>query len=269
MSGLWYVKLPDGDVEPVTLDELDEAFQAGHINENTMVLADGETQWARLGDLAGLDQPAQRPAPQRPAQYDYAAPAPYRAPMPVLPAAYPPPMPRSLRPVSVDLGEFDDDISFQTPKKSKKWMVGVVLVGVLGFAGFEAQRSGVVSISRLMAYTSSAAAVATAPVVAPPPPAAAPAPAPAPSPAPSAATSAGATTAATTAPAASDTSASRFTQEQKDKLAAADKMRDAKAKLHAKARAAAVTTMHTSSHSKAQGFTTDGNKFDPLNATIP
>jgi hypothetical protein len=251
MSGLWYVKLPDGDVEPLTLDELDEAFQAGHVNANTMVLADGSTQWARLGELAGLDQPAYRaaPPPQRP--------APYVAPMPAMPVMKSlAPVPRSLRPVSVDLSEFDDDISFQPPKKSKKWMVGVVLVaGVLGFAGFEAQRSGVVSISRLMSGTSSAAAVATAPVIAPPPPAPDPAPAATTPPAPSAS--------------ASDSSASKFTQEQKDKLAAADKLREVKSKLHAKAHAAAASVMHTSSHAKAQGFTTGGNKFDPLNATIP
>ena len=36
-SDLWYVQLPDGDVHRVTLDQLDEGFQAGHI--------DGATWW--------------------------------------------------------------------------------------------------------------------------------------------------------------------------------------------------------------------------------
>jgi hypothetical protein len=251
MSGLWYVKLPDGDVEPLTLDELDEAFQGGHVNANTMVLAAGSTQWARLGELAGLDQPAPRQAMPPPRQ----APAAYAMPAPLPVQAYAP-VPRSLRPVSVDLSEFDDDISFQPPKKSKKWMFGVVLVaGVLGFAGFEAQQSGVVSISRLMSGASpaSAAAVATAPATIAPP--AAPSPDPAPAPAPAA-----------PAPAASD---NRFTQDQKDKLAAADKMRDTKMKLHAKARAAAVSVHTSASHTKAQGFIMGGSKGDPLSATIP
>lgn len=51
----WYVKLSDGDVHRVTLDQLDEAFQAGHIDGNTMVLASGATQWTKLGALAGID----------------------------------------------------------------------------------------------------------------------------------------------------------------------------------------------------------------------
>lgn len=51
----WYVKLSDGDVHRVTLDQLDEAFQAGHIDGETMVLASGATQWTKLGALAGID----------------------------------------------------------------------------------------------------------------------------------------------------------------------------------------------------------------------
>lgn len=54
----WYVKLSDGDVHRVTLDQLDEAFQAGHIDGNTMVLASGATQWTKLGALAGIDEDA-------------------------------------------------------------------------------------------------------------------------------------------------------------------------------------------------------------------
>src|SRR6202012_4504040 len=55
---LWYVKLADGDVHRVTLDQLDEAFQAGHIDGDTMVLEAGGSQWKKLGDLAGIDDDA-------------------------------------------------------------------------------------------------------------------------------------------------------------------------------------------------------------------
>jgi hypothetical protein len=55
---LWYVKLADGDVHRVTLDQLDEAFQAGHIDADTMVLAAGGSAWSKLGDLAGIDDDA-------------------------------------------------------------------------------------------------------------------------------------------------------------------------------------------------------------------
>jgi hypothetical protein len=50
---LWYVKLANGDVHRVTLDQLDGAFQAGHIDENTMVLSAGTDTWTTLADLLG------------------------------------------------------------------------------------------------------------------------------------------------------------------------------------------------------------------------
>ncbi len=60
---LWYVKLANGDVHKVTLDQLDTAFQAGHIDENTMVLAEGLDTWSKLGDVAGLgEEEAEAPA---------------------------------------------------------------------------------------------------------------------------------------------------------------------------------------------------------------
>jgi hypothetical protein len=73
---LWYVKLANGDVHRVTIDQLDGAFQAGHIDESTMVLAAGASQWTKLGDLAGLDNEstsdAQAAAPEAPATEDQA-----------------------------------------------------------------------------------------------------------------------------------------------------------------------------------------------------
>ena len=115
----WYVKLADGDVHRVTLNQLDEAFQAGHIDAETMVLAAGESQWTKLGALAGIDEedvpieaePSQGPTedgyvpqlPTRPGQRALPqpvsmppAPAPMRtalpAPVAVPQSAYPSPM---------------------------------------------------------------------------------------------------------------------------------------------------------------------------------
>ena len=53
-ADLFYVKLADGDVHRVSLDQLDDAFQAGHIDGGTMVLADGSDKWTTLGALAGM-----------------------------------------------------------------------------------------------------------------------------------------------------------------------------------------------------------------------
>ena len=58
---LWYVKLANGDVHRVTIDQLDGAFQAGHIDESTMVLAAGASQWTKLGEVAGLDDESAAP----------------------------------------------------------------------------------------------------------------------------------------------------------------------------------------------------------------
>jgi hypothetical protein len=149
MSGdenLWYVKTPDGDVHRVTLDQLDEAFQAGRIDGKAMCLAAGATKWQSLGELAGLDE---------------AAPA----------AAPPAPMPSSLRPVSMDLSLDLDENAFK--KKSPKRLAAVGIVGVLVAC------SGILVANRmhLGSDTPPAAAAGTlvstpaATAVAPPPPA--------------------------------------------------------------------------------------------------
>ena len=79
---IWSVALPNGDVRRGTLDQLDEAFQAGQITEHSLVLGPNATEWTRLGDLLGLEMP--------PATPSY-APAPIAA--------------QSLRPVMMDLSE--------------------------------------------------------------------------------------------------------------------------------------------------------------------
>jgi hypothetical protein len=76
-ESLWYVKLADGDVERVTLDQLDEAFQTGQIDENSMVLAAGADQWVKLADLLGVTETTEPPAAAL-----QAAPQPMVAPQP-------------------------------------------------------------------------------------------------------------------------------------------------------------------------------------------
>jgi hypothetical protein len=63
MSNIWHVQAPDGKVRTLSLDELDEAFQNGSIDENTLVLPAGAINWARLGDVAGLDEESETPPP--------------------------------------------------------------------------------------------------------------------------------------------------------------------------------------------------------------
>jgi hypothetical protein len=78
-ADLFYVKLADGDVHRVSLDQLDDAFQAGHIDGATMVLADGSDKWTTLGALAGMDDEddSEAVAPVQVIPQNAPAPAPY------------------------------------------------------------------------------------------------------------------------------------------------------------------------------------------------
>ena len=57
---LWRVQLGTGEIRAMSLDALDDAFQAGTIDEGTPVLAPGATSWAKLADAAGLDAPEEQ-----------------------------------------------------------------------------------------------------------------------------------------------------------------------------------------------------------------
>jgi len=148
---LWYVQLSDGDVHRVTLDQLAEGFEAGHIDERTMVLRAGATQWTKLGELAGMDEIAPPPPP--------AAVVPLLAPPP-LSAIYaaPPPLIESHRPVSLDLSELDDVPGL--PRRSgKRWiatLLGVAMLG--GIAGVGVERPSLLQSSLVSARTGAVAA---------------------------------------------------------------------------------------------------------------
>jgi len=249
----WYVMLADGDVHRVTLDQLDDAFQAGHIDQETLVLAEGAKLWTKLGKLAGLEE---TPPPPRV------------------------PVTNSFRPVSVDLTEVDpsdlDDVPFRS-RSGKKWFAAVAALAVVGtiagvsttkpwwvrpaMANVEALVSRATrAVHRNSTSTSSVATLAPPPVAADPatsPANPGPAVLPASEPHASLPGQSGVSTAA---------SPDRLSADLKQKLIDADKQRDLKAKAHARSAAPAVS--HTSAKNKFGGFTTGGNKYDPLNSAI-
>jgi len=53
---LWHVEVAPNDVRIVTLEQLDEAFQQGLVNERTRVFQDGMDEPAFLGELLGLGE---------------------------------------------------------------------------------------------------------------------------------------------------------------------------------------------------------------------
>lgn len=75
---LWQVKLSEGCVVDMTLDEIDTAFNAGRISARTSVLPPGDFRWTTLGDAAGLEdedrveERATMPAPYSSAPYSIA-----------------------------------------------------------------------------------------------------------------------------------------------------------------------------------------------------
>ena len=279
---LWYVKVADDDVHRMTLDQLDGAFQAGHIDESTMVLAADATKWARLGELLGLDGAGEESeGPDGPPQAVEAAPAQVRVPTrrrfrsPRPPSCPPRPapcrwrlasvapapafMPNTLRPMSMDLEDGDLEAPFRRSSR-KGWIVGVIgvaaIAGGVGFVATRARAGG----------SSDVTTAAAAPVVAPPPPPAVDPPAP-PPPAPVTATNA-------KAPSAGPAEASpmnphftdRFNEDQKLKLLAADKEHEQKAKARHTGGGGAAS--RSAPKSKSTTFTTGGNKYDPLNSSI-
>lgn len=59
---LWLVKLPNGAIRSMTIDAMDEAFQAGELDESTPVQAPDAEGWSTLAAVAGLDEDATPPA---------------------------------------------------------------------------------------------------------------------------------------------------------------------------------------------------------------
>jgi hypothetical protein len=275
---LWYVQLPDGDVHRVTLDQLDEGFQAGHVDASTMVLAAGATRWEKLGQLAGIDEapPIQtatssavppRPAPAPAAAPSYVprpsidlAPPTFAKPSPsVLPAPHALFL-NSYRPVSVDLSELDFQAAL--PRRSgTRWWVGLVAVAmVAGLGAVAVKRPGLVqpSLSRLglhgITLKSAVAAVVPPHLVATDYPAP--------------------VTALTMAPVFTPLAVTQpplppdgLGDDRKQRSAAPDKPVGSKPK--ARKAHAATAASHGSSVPKGHTtFTTGGNRYDPLSSSI-
>jgi hypothetical protein len=54
-ADVWHVKMASGEVYTVTVEQLDDAFQKGLIDENILVMKDGMDDWATLAEVLGDD----------------------------------------------------------------------------------------------------------------------------------------------------------------------------------------------------------------------
>jgi hypothetical protein len=273
---VWYVKLPTGVVHRVTLDQLDEAFQAGYIDQRTQVREQDASRWMTLGEILGDDESEPPPAHAEP---------------PRPPHGYVPQTPHSLRPMSVDFEDVDVDLTPFKRRSGAGWAFALAIAAAIGgvaivrpdlrasvLSQVESRIPQIESRIRRMsdgkwqtvaaatpgpvegpqaASATTPATVAALPPAAPPPvqqAAASPAPA-----------AAAAPPSSVPAPTASSL-APRFAPQRKSQPLQTPRRPKQNGASHAKS---------PSGHGSAAGskpgsetFTTGGNKFDPLNSSI-
>lgn len=229
---LWRVQLSTGEVRAMSLDALDDAFQAGVIGESTPVLPPGSNAWTKLADAAGLDAPPVEPT------------VPSLAPLAV--SIVDPPVDSTPYAQTASLQDerlmqlaVDDEAAFK-PKRGRMFAgigVAVLVVAGLGFAATRAVDVAAVASNSISAHGGKASAAA-------PPPAEDPELA---------------------------ARAKMLTEEQKAKLAEADKAREAAALAREEKRRKDRPTppAKRGPHEKSTTpFVNGGSKFDPLNGAL-
>jgi hypothetical protein len=180
-SDLWSAKLPNGEVRAGTLEQLGEAFRAGHVGESTLVCAAGSDQWARLVDV--LRMTAAGPVPSTPPRAAPKVAPPWATPGPG--SAHPPPN-GDLWQVRMPAGEIRSGTREQLEEAFRAGHLGADLLALA--AGATSWRtlgellaapivpthpaSVAPPAAAPVARTSPPAAAPAAPVIAPPPPAA-------------------------------------------------------------------------------------------------
>ena len=180
----YYTQVEEGDVRLFTLDQLDAAFNAGLIHENTYVCLEGDSKWLTLAEVAGLGdegegdaEPVSAPhliaaAPQVQAPAYSAAPAPaptYGVPA-AAPVSYAPgpfglapatnsiaPMTNSVAPMVMpsiapaynsSLALDDDEMFTRRKRPLGKILAAVAVLGLAGVA-FAVVQSGGVRLPKL------------------------------------------------------------------------------------------------------------------------
>lgn len=286
----YYTQVDAGDVRLFTLDQLDAAFNAGLIHENTYVCLEGASEWLTLGEVAGLGDEEPEPSPisavtSVPHRGFTASPgvAPV-APYSVAPVVMSP----SIRPVVNDLSldDFDPDMLAMRPKRRAGKVVAGLAVVALGVLGFVVVSSGGIKLPKLNLGGSQASAASLSlpslkdtskptPKVetpAPAPEAAKPEPVKAEETKPSETAAASTDAKSETKPDAETKKADdRFSEDMKAALLNKDKKQatDQKRKKAARATVAASGKQKSSKAAKgSSGFKTGGSAYDPLNGKL-
>jgi hypothetical protein len=141
----WLVQLANGDVRMMTLEQLDDAFQKGDVDESTRVRRDGASKWMTLGEELCMSSESQSATSLSP----------------------PPPSPQSsisTHPVVADVpasspstDDFDLEASLRSSRR-RKWILGTTVASavVIGLAAVTA-----VNVSRMRPHAPLAAEIPT------------------------------------------------------------------------------------------------------------
>jgi hypothetical protein len=183
---LWHVQLASGDVLLMTLEELDDSFQNGVINENTFLWQEGATNWVTLREVAGLDaddttedagalpgnpftssssDSVWPPAPAAPS-FGYSAQVNYAPPIQVMGPNSTAPVVSPMRDMEFDL----DSIEFRPKKRSGgRWLFAAAFIGAAGFGAVKYKVVPMPQLGAMQAFTAAAASPvpASEPVAAP------------------------------------------------------------------------------------------------------
>lgn len=301
----YYTQVEEGDVRLFTLDQLDAAFNAGLIHENTYVCLEGDSKWLTLAEVAGLgdegdEEPVSAPhliaAPQAQAPaYSAPAPAPYGI-QAAAPVSYAPgpfglapatnsiaPMTNSVAPMVMpsiapaynsSLALDDDEMFTRRKRPLGKILAAVAVLGLAGVA-FAVVQSGGVRLPKLNDSASQASAASLSVSNLKPAEASKPAEPAAPAPVAEAAKTetpkadeAKPTEAADGADKKKD---DRFSEEMKAALLNKDSKDKTKAvgkKAAKKAGRPAVAARGGAKPKAAAGFKSSGNAYDPLNGKL-
>ncbi len=289
----YYTQVEAGDVRLFTLDQLDAAFNAGLIHENTYVCLEGESDWLTLGDVAGLGQDEEeaapvsapqliaQPVPQTPSfvpqSFGVAASpsivpsAPSVAPYSVAPMVMTP----SIRPVVHDLGLDDDmDMMAMRPKRKVGKIVAGLAVLALGGLGFAVVQGGGLRLPKVDLGDSAKASAASMSLsnlkqAEAPKPVAAPAPeASKPEPPKEEVKTADAAPSETDKADGKKSADDRFSEEMKAALLNKDKKQATTAKQKKASRASVAAKKPAKGGKNAGGFKSSGSSYDPLNGKL-
>jgi hypothetical protein len=254
-TDLWHVQLASGDLEVMTLDQLDDAFNSDRIDENTMVLQGGALKWSRLGEILGLDEEPQvaQPLPAFASPLETAN-RQLVVPTPFLERPSEEMMTPSVRPMAYDVGsstsampdDFDPDMVSLRPSKKKFVVIGLaagLLLAIGGVGLSKVAGSPALDAAATNANLSSAVVAASQPAAAAP---------------------------KDDSVSADSLPGSRLSDDQKKMLAGMDKkLEDAqKAKAEAAAERAAKRVSHGKYKKGKSGLKEGGDEHDPLNATL-